>query len=263
MNNLNKEMRAASKARMPSVQKQMDQLLVQHNAMLAERQKERDAAFTTWQEQQAARMESERPFREQYPTAYRMLPLAGWGGSALGGLIGSKGGKPLASAIGGALGGIPGSAAAAVGPTAYDAATLPTGSKHQKQASEWLADPNYWLSRVAPEVLVGMGLGATAGKFGSYMPRGGKPPAGAPAATPPSASPLAAPPATAPAPAPAPAPAASRPPMNPNQGLVYDPKTRSWVRDPVDPANAEWFQFYNQVLQKSRENAGRVRGAAQ
>lgn len=267
MNNLNKEMRAASKARMPSVQKQMDQLIKQHNELLTARQQERDAAFQAWQKQEGARMEAERPFREQYPTAYRMLPLLGWGSSALGGLLGAKAGKPIQSMIGGAIGGIPGSAAAAVGPTAYDAATLPTGSKHQTQAANWLADPNYWLTRVGPEVLTGMGLGAMGGKFGSYKPTGKKPmsqPAAEAPATPASGAPPAASPA---APASTPPVAASATaaakPANPNQGLVYDPASRSWVRDPADPANAEWFRMYGQMLQNAQANSKKVRSVLQ
>lgn len=117
----------------------------------------------------ASKRQAEKPFREEYPNVYRNLPLVGWGLSALGGAMGSKGGSLIRSMIGGAIGGIPGSTAAAVAPTAYDAATLPTGSPHQKEAVDWLRNPDYWAGRVLPEVLVGAGAGATAGKFGSQL----------------------------------------------------------------------------------------------
>lgn len=154
----------------PGTQKAlMDSLNSEKAQLLNARGMEYNEAFARHQAAESARIEAERPFREQYPTAYRTLPLAGWGLSALGGMLGARGGAPLRSAVGGALGGIPGSTAAAVAPTAYDAATLPTGSKYQQQAYEWLRSPDYWLGRVAPEVLTGMGIGATAGKLTSQV----------------------------------------------------------------------------------------------
>lgn len=119
----------------------------------------------------AAKRQAEKPFREEYPGAYRMLPLAGWAASALGGAVGAKAGQPLRSALGGAAAGVPTSVAAAVGPTAYDAAVLPTGSKHQKEAADWLVSPEYWAGRVAPEVLVGSTLGASTGNWGAKLRR--------------------------------------------------------------------------------------------
>lgn len=126
---------------------------------------DRGEALKLWQ----AKTQSEKPFRQEWPDAYRGLPIAGWLLSALGGLAGAKGGAPIKAMLGGAAGGTLASAAAAVGPTAYDAATLPTGSKYQKQANDWLRDPEYYLGRVAPEVAVGMLLGALGGKWGATM----------------------------------------------------------------------------------------------
>lgn len=117
----------------------------------------------------ASRRQAEKPFREEYPAAYRALPLAGWAASALGGAVGAQAGKPLRSALGGAAAGVPTSVAAAVGPTAYDAAVLPTGSKHQKEAAAWLLSPEYWAGRVGPEVLVGSMLGSSAAGWGSKL----------------------------------------------------------------------------------------------
>jgi len=165
---------ATTKTNSPAGTQKMaiEQLTAQNNtdtgrleALRGQQSEDRNKALEQWQ----AKTQSEKPFRQEWPDAYRGLPLAGWGLSALGGLAGARGGSPFRSMLGGAAGGTIASTAAAVGPTAYDAATLPTGSKYQQQAYDWLRDPNYYTGRVLPEVGVGMLLGALGGKWGATM----------------------------------------------------------------------------------------------
>lgn len=171
---LNRDIEVETSRRTPSApgtQKlRIEGLTKQRDDLLSERSQERNAAFAVWQQAQSEKINAERPFRQEYPNLYRALPLAGWAGSTVGGLLGAKAGAPIKSFLGGALGGVPLSAAAAIGPTAYDAATLPTGSKYQAEAAGWLRDlDNYWLGRVAPEIAVGGLLGGTAAKYGSQV----------------------------------------------------------------------------------------------
>lgn len=238
---LDREIEKEATRRTPSAagtqKARMDGLNAEKQKLIDQRGTEYNDAFTRWQTSESARIESERPFREQYPNTYRALPLAGWATSALGGALGSKGGRPIASTISGALGGVPASLAAAVGPTAYDAATLPTGSKYQQQAYDWLRNPDYWQGRVAPEVLTGMMTGATAGKLGSQVRPGPRQPMrepAMPAPGPSSAPPLAPPPTSAPA---ASVPASPAPASMP--GAVFDRNAGVW-RDritgrPIEP----------------------------
>lgn len=117
---------------------------------------------------EAEKHQSEKPFRQEFPNLYRGLPLGGWGLSAVGGALGSKAGAPIKSALSGAGWGTLASTVAAAWPTAYDAATLPLGSKYQKEAADQFWSAPYWQERVAPEVLGGMGIGALGGKYGTY-----------------------------------------------------------------------------------------------
>lgn len=190
------------------------------DALRTQQTGDRDTSLKLWQE----KSQSEKPFRQEWPNVYRGLPLAGWALSALGGLAGAKGGSALKSMAGGAAGGTLASAIGAVGPTAYDSATLPTGSKYQKQANDWLHDPEYYTGRVAPEVAVGMLLGALGGKWGATMKSSGTKSA-------------------------APQAGAGTPPPTTGQispelsALASSTPKKPWMRDPGAPPERPFFDF--------------------
>ena len=171
MNNLNREMRAASQKRMPSVEKQIDTAKAEYEALIAQRARDRDAARVRWEEgQQQERGAAEKKKRAE----------TSWFDVAPGSRAALVAAAPFASYFGGKYVGrrmhpgaaIPISGAAGAGegfmsqylPTEMDASGLPRGSPRQQEAVGDLGDPSFYASRVAPAT----GGSALAGMYGAF-----------------------------------------------------------------------------------------------
>lgn len=250
MNNLNREMKAASRARMPSVQAQMDIARKEYEGLLAQRASDRDVAFTNWQEEQASAREAAELKRRQetswfdaVPGLRAAIPPAAMAASYLGGrYLGRRLPTGKAMTAGAAGGGMEGALSQLV-PTEMDVAGLPRGAPAQQAASADLKDPAYWM-RVGGATLGGAGFGAYGAFKGSMGRRDALPriPGSSPQSSPASQPPMMPMPMGRPTQAPA-APQTSGPPtasrLDPHQGLVYDPITNRWIREGFDPRTLE------------------------
>jgi hypothetical protein len=247
MNNLNKEMVRASKARMPSVQKQMDEAIRRNQADMEAQRADREAAFGGWQKAQEEKKRRETSFFDMVPGSRAALTAAALPASYLTGrYFGKRFGLPAATgagAAGGALEGVVGTGF----PTEVDILSLPASSPTRQEAMSNIQDPSF-LARL----LLAGGVGAGAGALGALKGYGARFPAQAaprpaqgapnmppaqqsttalPATTPgaPGATPVA--PSQAPALPPS-APAASGPPpgsvLNPRLSRIYGYPV--WVR---------------------------------